>query len=167
VECARFAAAMSFFDNLSRNEPMPLRDPFAVYNAAGNLEAVFVRDALIDAGVEAFVIEDVSQVGTWVDGHVPEIHKPQVWVERADIERARPVLDAFEKRKADLRSASTAQADGPAIEAVCEECGGHAMFPAAQRGSVQQCPHCNAYLDVGDEDAPGDWGEDEADADKP
>ena len=53
---------------------MALRDRVAVYNAANNIEALFVRDGLIAAGVEAFVIEDLSIVGGWVGGLIPEIH---------------------------------------------------------------------------------------------
>ena len=34
------------------------------------------------------------------------------------------------------------------VAAVCEECGATAEFPSADRGSVQTCPHCRAYLDV-------------------
>jgi hypothetical protein len=38
------------------------------------------------------------------------------------------------------------------VEAVCEECGKVATFPTAQRGSVQECPHCRAFIDVGEEE---------------
>src|SRR5437868_3320179 len=109
---------------------MALQDPVAVYNAANNLEAHFVRDALAAAGVEAFVIEDLSPIGTWIGGLIPEMHKPQVWVERTDIARAKPVLDGFERRAADLQAGNTAQAPGPSIEAVCEECGSENSYPA-------------------------------------
>jgi hypothetical protein len=137
---------------------MALRDPVAVYNAASNVEALFVRDGLIAAGIEAFVIEDVSQVGAWVGGLVPEIHKPQVWVERTDMARAIPILDEFEERAARRRGGiSDGDAARPPIDVVCEECGGHASFSAAQEGSVQQCPHCSAYLDVGDFELPEGW----------
>jgi hypothetical protein len=147
---------------------MALRDPVAVYNAANNMEAIFVRDALVAAGVDAFVIEDLSRVGTWIGGFIPEIHKPQVWVERADIERAKPVLDDFERRSTDLREAGAeAGATGPVIEVVCEECGRPASFPAAQQGSVQQCPHCRAYIDVGDGEAPAGWEDGEGAAEEP
>jgi hypothetical protein len=147
---------------------MALRDPVAIYNAANNLEAVFVRDALIAGGVEAFVIEDVSQIGTWVGGLVPEIHKPQVWVERADMGRAKPILDDFEERAAQRRGGSAeGDAAGPPIEAVCEECGGRASFPVVQRGSVQHCPHCGAYLDVGDAELPEGWADAEGEPEQP
>ena len=52
---------------------MALRDPVAVYNAANNIEAHFVRNVLVHSGVEAFVTEDISQVGTWMFGLIPEI----------------------------------------------------------------------------------------------
>jgi hypothetical protein len=147
---------------------MGLRDPIAVYNAADNMEAVFVRDALVAAGIEAYVTEDVSQVGAWVGGFIPELHKPQVWVERADSERARPVLDNYEERAAHLRGdrASAALAEPP-VEVVCDRCGGHASFPATQEGSVQQCPHCGAYLDVGDTETTDGWGDAEGEPAKP
>ena len=139
---------------------MALRDPVAVYNAANNMQAQFVCDALAVAGVEAYVTEDISQVGVWVGGLVPEIHKPQVWVERADVERAGPVLIEFERRAAELRG-NAADTAGPPVEAVCEECGESASFPVAQRGTVQQCPHCGEYMDVGGDDLPPGWEEDE------
>jgi hypothetical protein len=145
---------------------MALRDPVAVYNAANNVEALFVRDGLLAAGVEAFVIEDVSQIGAWVGGLIPEIHKPQVWVERADMVRAKPVLDDFEARAARLRDGNPAgDAAGPPIEVICDECGSTAAFPAAQRGSVQQCPHCRAYLDVGEPELPEGWADSEDEPD--
>jgi hypothetical protein len=133
---------------------MPLRDPVAVYNAANNTQAMVVRDALAAAGVEAFVTEDLSVVGTWIGGFIPEIHKPQVWVDRADVERAAPVLVEYERRAAELRRG--AAADGGQVEVACEKCNGVATFPAAQQGTVQECPHCGAYIDVGED---GGWGE--------
>lgn len=138
---------------------MALRDPFAAYNAASNVEAHVVCGLLVDAGVEAMVIEDVSQVGVWLGGLVSEIHKPQVWIERADIPRAKPVLDEYERRAAERRGADRTAATGEPVEVVCEECGKRSNFPAAQAGSVQRCPHCRAYVDVGDDPGPEGWDE--------
>jgi hypothetical protein len=144
---------------------MALRDPVAVYNAANNVEAHSVRNALAHAGLEAFVTEDISQVGTWMFGLIPEIHKPQVWVERADIERAKPILDDYERRAAELRESSSPEEApaGPAIDVLCEECGQCSSFPAAQRGSVQQCKHCGAYVDVETETSSEEWAESQGD----
>jgi hypothetical protein len=147
-------------------QPMALRDPVAVYNAANNAEALFVRDGLTAAGIEAFVIEDLSIVGGWVGGLIPEIHKPQVWVERADMGRAVPVLDEFEARAARLRDAnSPEESAGSTVEVVCEECGARASFPAVQRGSVQQCPNCREYIDVGEAELPEGWADAEVEPD--
>ncbi len=42
---------------------MALHDPVAVDNAANNVEAHLLGDMLVKAGAEAFVTEDVAQVG--------------------------------------------------------------------------------------------------------
>lgn len=140
---------------------MALQDPFAAYTAATNLEAQFLCGLLIYAGIEAMVIEDVSRVGEWMGGTVSEIHRPQVWIERTDIERARPVLTDYEQRAADRRAADhgTSKITGPPVEVVCEQCGKRSEFPAAQLGSVQNCPQCGAYVDVGDDVAFDGWDE--------
>jgi hypothetical protein len=139
---------------------MALRDPFAAYNAGSNVEAHIVCGLLQDAGIEALVIEDVSQVGVWAGGTVAELHKPQVWIERADIDRARPVLTDYERRSAERRAAERGEREaGPPVEVVCEECGKRCEFPAAQKGTVQNCPHCRAYVDVGDEVGFEGWDE--------
>lgn len=51
-----------------------------------------------------------------------------------------------------MRGANEGAAPGGVpIEVLCEECGERTSFPAAQRGSVQECPHCGTFLDVGEE----------------
>jgi hypothetical protein len=136
---------------------MALRDPIAAYNASTNLEAHLIAAMLREAGLEASVVEDLSTAGIWMGGVVGEIHKPQVWIERADVERAKPVLDEFESH---ARERKRAAADAPDIEVLCEECGERSLFPGNQYGSVQNCPHCRAFVDVGD-DVPFDGcGED-------
>jgi hypothetical protein len=139
---------------------MPLQDPVAVYNAASNVEAIQVCNALVAAGIEAHITEDHSAVGFSVYGRLAEIHKPQVWVARADIERARPVLIEYERRAAELQPQEVGI--GEPIEVVCD-CGQTTRFPATQRGSVQECPACGAFLDVGEAEDSEDWGEPEPD----
>jgi hypothetical protein len=96
---------------------MALRDPVAIFNADTNVEAQLVRTLLVDAGIEAFVVEDVSYVGTCALGTLSEINKPQVWVERTDVEKALDFLDEYEQR-----------AEEPETEAgegrFCYHCGG-------------------------------------------
>ena len=133
---------------------MALRDPVAVYNAANNVEAMLLREALLSSGIEAHSVDDATPVGAWMGGLIPEIHKPQVWVDRADVPRARQVVEDFETRAAEQRQRS---GDAPDVSVVCEECGKTASFSASQLGSVESCPHCGAYVDVGDDVGFDDW----------
>lgn len=131
---------------------MPLSDPVAVYNAANNWEAHVVCNLLIDAGIEASVTEDVSPVGVCGIGLLSEIHKPQVWADRSEIDRVKPILDDYEQRQRKQQAVDAKKlvsGDG-SIKAVCEECGRSSKFPAEQDGSVQDCPHCGAFMDVGE-----------------
>src|SRR4051794_17394034 len=98
---------------------------------------------LQESGVEAFAGEDVSTAGLWLGGTVPGIFGAGVFVSRADAERALDVIRAQERLVAERSTA-----EGAEVEATCEECGKKASFPAAQRGTVQDCPHCGAMIDV-------------------
>jgi hypothetical protein len=141
---------------------MPLQDPVAVYNAADNMEAQLLCNLLNGSGVEAYLTEDVSTVGVWMFGLLSEIHKPQVWVDRSAVERAKPVLEEYERRLLERQDANlTTTTDGGAtVEALCEKCGQRSVFPIAQQGTIQDCPHCGEYVDVGDTaDSEPWWGE--------
>jgi hypothetical protein len=138
---------------------MALNDPVAVYNAANNVEAQFVSNTLRNAGIESHVTEDVSQVGVWLFGLLPEIHKPQVWVDRNVLDQAKPILADYERGMIERQEAEGKKvAVGEAtIEAVCEECGHLSLFPAEQTGTVQDCPCCGAYVDVGESPDSEEW----------
>ena len=117
---------------------MALQDPVAVYDAASDIEAQQICNLLNEAGVEAYLTEDDAQVG--------QVMKPQVWVDRSAIDRAQPMLQEYERRQ----QRGTAQADDAVVESVCEECGKRTAFSASQEGTVQTCPQCGAYMDVGE-----------------
>lgn len=138
---------------------MELRDPIAIYNAANNLEAALVCALLNSSGIEAFAVEDTSVVGQWMFGLLPEIHKPQVWIERANIEAAKPILEKYELEQAGKRQAKN---DGAPIEVVCEECNKPSEYPASRLGSIETCVHCGAYVDV-DDPSLDEWDESAAD----
>ncbi|MEX2317503.1 MAG: hypothetical protein WD669_10160 [Pirellulales bacterium] len=134
---------------------MALRDPVAIYNAATNLEAALVCEILDAAGVEAYAIEDVSPAGQWMFGLLPEIHKPQVWIERAEMPKAKPILEKYESNR------DGTKVDGSNVGSIvvsCEDCGQQSEFPASRVGFVETCSHCGAYVDVGDSAADG-WEE--------
>ena len=127
---------------------MALREPFAAYNAHNNFEAHLVSKLLNDAGIPAMVIEDMSGVGIWWGLTVAEIHKPQVWIEKSDVERATPILAEYDRKNQErlaTNHAATARVVG-----VCEECGARSEFPAALNGTTQNCPKCRAFMDVGE-----------------
>lgn len=127
---------------------MELKEPIAVYNAATNVEAHVVAMFLTEGGVEAFATEDLSLVGLWMFGTLPEIHKPQVWVSAADQKRAAQLLQDYERQAAERALVTQDGASTTPIEVVCEECGQTSSFPAEQRGSIQYCRQCAAHLDV-------------------
>jgi hypothetical protein len=142
---------------------MPLKDPYVAYKTAHHVEAELVRNALIAAGIEAHFTEDLIWVGGVPFGPIPETFRPQVWIERADADRAAPILAEFERRAAELRDSLAAAPEAPTgrVEQACEECGKMLSFPAGQTGSVQECMYCGAYVDVGAADGDEDWGSDE------
>ena len=130
---------------------MTLNDPVAVYDAATNVEAHLVRTLLVEEGIDAQVVEDLSTGGLWMFGLLPGIHKPQVWVQRADLQRAQPLLVEYERQEAERQAAhQQAARTGEPIKVTCEDCGQASMFPAEHQGTVQECPHCGAYVDVGE-----------------
>ena len=136
---------------------MDLKHPVAIYNAANNVEAQLICNFLIDAGIEAFAMADVSQVGVWMLGLLPEIHKPQVWVDRDSVSRALPLVQEYERRQSERRhSSSQGDANGK-IEAICEECGRSSEFLRSQHGTVQDCPLCGKMMDVEDSQTAESW----------
>src|SRR5205085_8303935 len=98
---------------------MALRDPIAAYNAANNAEAQFLCDFLLNAGIEAYTTPDESLAGFSILGPMPEIHRPQVWIDKSDVERAGPLLADFERRQADRDDEEVSEDEEP-IAVVCD-----------------------------------------------
>ncbi len=144
---------------------MPLSDPIAAYNAQSNTDAHLVQQFLESQGIESSVTEDNSLVGQWTFGLLPEIHKPQVWISRADAERVAELLTMFEVRRRE-RNVAELPEGAASIEVCCEDCGRTATFAENLKGSVQDCPHCGAFVDVGEVDWPEEaWAENPQPAD--
>lgn len=137
---------------------MTLQDPVAVYNAEDPEDAQALCALLAQAGIAAQVFNEETPPPHLVAGYVPDLHPPQVWVERAAAEQAAPTVEVHARSVADRRAAeeATAAAAGP-IGVVCEECGKQAEFPATDKGSVQECPHCGAYIDVALDAGGDEW----------
>jgi hypothetical protein len=135
---------------------MELKEPFAVYTAATNLEAHMIVDMLKANGIAAFADEDQSGVSLWAFGTISQFHKPRVWIEKsACTEAARLILD-FEERK---RQRQNPDDRADAIKVECEECGKTSTFPGSLNGTTQECSHCGAFVDVGEFRWDDDLGE--------
>ncbi len=148
---------------------MSLEDPVSVHESATNAEAHLIRDVLIEAGIEAQVTESNPHLETWAwFSHLADANSPQVMIERRDVERAGPILAEYEQRQvARLRTEEAQRNALGSVEAVCEDCGQTSPFVAALRGSIQNCPHCDAFMDVGEVVADDvDYGEEEPEAEE-
>jgi putative acetyltransferase len=137
-----------------------LTDPIAAYNAESNVEAALVQRFLESEGIEAYAAEDHSLVGHWMFGNLPEIHKPQVWINRHDAERVAELLVEYERRKLD-RDAERKAGEPRTIAVDCEECGETSTFAGSLNGTTQDCPYCGGFVDVGEFDWPFEVGREE------
>ena len=141
---------------------MTLTNPVVAYTAANNVEAHMLSALLDDAGIPAVAVDDVSQVGVWIGGLASQVHKPQVWVEKVELERARAVLLDYERRNADRRALEALRVGyGALLDVTCDACGRQLQFPAEKKGTIQSCPHCEAFVDVEVDFSSAGW-EDEA-----
>ena len=128
----------------------------AVYTAGTNLEAHVIANMLNDNGVPAFAVEDQSGATLWMFGTIGQIHRPKIWVDKSAATEARQLILDFEERRRERKNR------GPGTEEIpvqCEKCGQTTMFPDTQNGTVQNCPSCDAYVDVGSLDWDEDFGE--------
>ena len=145
--------------------PPPIKDdhdsltsPTLAYTANGNIEAHSVVTWLQANGVRAYAVEDNSGVSLFAFGTINQLHKPQVFVDKSDLESAGELLRQFEDQRDRRR---TELDDSPSIQSECEDCGETSEFPASQDGTTQNCPKCYAFMDVGNIDWPDDFDVDD------
>ncbi len=139
---------------------VPISKPVAAYNAENYVEAQVLGTYLAQNGVEAYPTLDRSNAGLSTFGSLPEVFKHQVWIDESNVEAAQPLIAEYERERSRRQSLSNdgLVSDGQPVDVVCEDCGKTTAFPASQRGTVQDCSHCGAYVDVGDEE-PFDWSD--------
>ena len=139
---------------------MPISKPFAAYNAETFVEAQTLGTYFAENGIEAYPTLEHSNTGLSTFGGVlPEVFKHQVWIDESNVEAARPLIAEYERERLRRRPAPQRSHDSETetVDALCEECGKTTAFPASQKGTVQDCKFCGAYVDVGDE--PVDWAD--------
>ncbi len=137
---------------------MEFKDPFKMYTAENNLEAQMIVQMLGANGIAAFADEDQSGVSLWIGGTITQFHQPNVWIEKSATQNAAELIRRFEETKWERAYPGTADSH---IQVECEECGKISSFSDSLDGTIQECPHCQAYLDVGEVDCDEDFGESE------
>jgi hypothetical protein len=120
-----------------------------VYRAASIGEADIVAAWLEEQGIAAFV-KDRGMVGLYG----PIAMSPLgIEVCVANSEVAVRAAELLREHAADVE----AQKGPPVkdtIDVVCEACGATTSFPNEQRGRVESCPKCRAFVDVPDDAVP-------------
>ena len=132
---------------------MDFKKPVIVYTAATNVDAHLIVDLLQANGVPAHAVEDQSGVSLWAFGTISQFHKPNIWVDEATAQKAVDLIQGFEEKRRARNTPNSGE-----IHIVCEDCGKPTAFPSSLHGTTQECPHCGAYVDVGDlpqDDEPG------------
>jgi hypothetical protein len=150
IQCLAVEPA-SFFELFSIGLTMPLDDPINVYIADTNEQAFLIKQKLHTEGIPAEVTEDISSVGFSWFGPISGINRPQIWVSRQDSEAAIRLLAEYAILKRD-RTAREADDATVEIEIICDECRQTNVLPDSLAGSVQECRHCAAWLDVDNSD---------------
>lgn len=133
---------------------MPLDDPLALCTAANLPQARLLCSLLEQSGIRARVVEEVVPGEEPAGGLLPAILQPRLYVDRSLVHRAQQVLLAHARQAVDRRA--NPPANGPIVIA-CEECGESSAFPGSTWGSVQTCPHCQAFMDIGEPDDLEGW----------
>ena len=133
---------------------MEFKKPTLAYTAESNVEAQTIVQLLIANGIEAYAVEDDSVTSLWAFGTISQFHQPNVFVEDSDLVKAHALLVEFENQ-----NSGSSKVNGDPISATCEDCGTQTEFPASSNGSVEVCPNCQAYMDVGTFEWDEDFGE--------
>jgi hypothetical protein len=72
-----------------------------LYMARDELDAHFLQGLLSEEGIES-VIQGETMERVWGGVPVNDQTTPTLWVGEADVERARPIVEQYERRRKDL-----------------------------------------------------------------
>jgi len=138
---------------------MSASDPNCVFVTSNSEAAYTIVDWLKTQGVQAEVQTHMKESdGVMMTPFANSDTSSHLEIHIANVERADEIRELIISRKDELLSHAEAVDKAPPEDMVveCEACGKTTVFPGNLQGTVQDCPHCGAYLDV-----PG--GEDEFD----
>ena len=125
---------------------MLYRDPKCVFVANDFGQADVVAGWLQEHGIDAEVMNQAT-MGGMVSPLFIGATGIEVWV--VDSAQAATAIQLLGEHAV---SQLAKERTGPPLKVVCTECGKVSTFPTKQQGTVQECPHCAAYLDVEPED---------------
>ncbi len=124
---------------------MQLNEPIVIYTGQSNSDAWAAMQHLDANGIDAYVVENNAATGFSILGGIAGVHQPQVYVSKSDAPQANEHLKQY------IELCKQRQANLPTkIEAVCEKCGETTLFSSSLDGTVQDCSHCGAYVEVGE-----------------
>jgi ribosomal protein S27E len=136
--------------------------PQMVYSSGDLAEVNALAIWLAGQGIDARVLGEDSAMGIEAAlAFAPDLgfRGVQIWVQNPDdVARAVELIAA---KRAEL--ARRAEGRDEIILVTCEECGEETRFTGESAGSVQNCPHCQAFVDVPGGD---DWDVGDAEADE-
>jgi len=104
-------------------------------------EADIIATWLADRGIEAQVV-DRDNPGVLAFGLTDAEGIAICVTDEETAKKAQALLEEHDRERA-----AQAESEGQ-VELACEECGAVSTFPASQRGTVQECSECGAYVDV-------------------
>jgi predicted RNA-binding Zn-ribbon protein involved in translation (DUF1610 family) len=104
-----------------------------VYAARNSMEAHFLQSLLAAEGIES-IIQGAPLGEVWGDVALTPQMWPSVWVNEADVPRARPIVDEYDRRT----QSRSANADAPPRATwKCPKCG------EMIEEQFTRCWHCN------------------------
>jgi hypothetical protein len=116
-------------------------DLYCIRRTATVEEADIIVTWLAGRGVEAQVV-DRANPGVLAFGITDTEGIAICVADEETAEKAQALLEEHDRERAD-------QAEGKGqVETTCEECGALNRFSLQQRGTVQECSECGAYIDV-------------------
>lgn len=129
---------------------MKFNKPVVVYTSENNMEAHMIVEMLNANDIDALADEDQSGIAMWAMGTIGQFHRPQVWIDTSDSVKAIALVKQFEvKRKQRMYPSVRDQAVTGMVDGTCEKCETTTKFSAALDGTIQDCPKCGQYVDVG------------------
>lgn len=138
---------------------MALGDLVKIYASRSHMQVQLMARLLEQCGIDAIVREPVTY---WLSDNIPS--DTSVYVTHPNAERAVEIIQvirAYETLKAERDNAL-----GEEISVTCGKCGKMTAFPSAQFDTVQECPVCGTFLDVGETESSEEEEEEDSEEEK-